>query len=123
MKRDMELVRDILIQIEGNPILDGLRWVHFDKAEEVCTTGNSYKEVAYHLTLLVEAGLVKGKSGIEEMPVVTKLTWQGHEFIDNIRDKDIWHRTKERIKGLPTVAMSVIVEVAKAEIKAKLGLP
>jgi len=119
----MELVRDILIQIEGNPILDGLRWVHFDKAEEVCTTGNSYKEVAYHLTLLVEAGLVKGKSGIEEMPVVTKLTWQGHEFIDNIRDKDIWHRTKERIKGLPTVAMSVIVEVAKAEIKAKLGLP
>lgn len=80
-------------------------------------------EVAYHLNLLIEAGLVRGHYGVEGMPSISKLSWQGHEFLDDIRDVGIWRKTKERLKDLPTVGIAVIGEIAKAEIKKKLGLP
>lgn len=56
------------------------------------------------------------------MPVVNKLTWQGHELLDDIRDPDIWNKTKERAKVLSGVGVAFVWEIAKAEIKKKLGL-
>ena len=67
--------------------------------------------------------MVKGNYGINGMPTISQLTWQGHEFLDNIRDPGIWGKTKERLKGLPNVAISVIGEIAMAEIKKHIGLP
>jgi len=43
--------------------------------------------------------------------------------LDDIRDPDIWQKTKERAKGLISVGLTLIWEIAKAEIKTKLGLP
>jgi hypothetical protein len=57
------------------------------------------------------------------MPEVSMLTWQGHEFLDDIKDHGIWAKTKERIHGLPGIALSIVGEIAKAEIRTKLGLP
>jgi hypothetical protein len=54
--------------------------------------------------------------------MVTKLTWEGHEFLDDIKDSSVWESTKARIAGLPGVALAVMAELAKAEIKKKLGL-
>jgi len=51
------------------------------------------------------------------------MTWNGHEFLDDIKDTGVWESTKARIAGLPGVAIAVIAEIAKAEIKKKLGLP
>jgi len=55
--------------------------------------------------------------------VLNKLTWEGHEFLDDIRDQGIWNKTKERLKDIPSASIPVIVEIAKAEIKKRLGLP
>lgn len=122
MKRDMELVRDLLLYIESDPRLDGTLWISPDNPEEMGITNHSIEEVAYHLTMLVEAGMIKGNTTME-VPVISKLTWEGHEFLDDIRDPDIWHKTKERVKGLSSVGIAFIWEIAKAEIKTKLGLP
>jgi hypothetical protein len=121
MKRDMDLVRELLIQIESNPVLDGSKWMTPSSPEEIGIQDRSIEEVAYHLDLLVEAHLVRGFPG-QRMATISKLTWQGHEFLDDIRDHDIWSKTKERIKGLPTIAIGIVAEIAKAEIKKKLGL-
>jgi len=122
MKRDMDLVRDLLLFIENDPRLDGTLWLSPQKPQDVGVTNHSIEEVAYHLTMLVEAGFVKGNTGME-MPAICKLTWNGHEFMDDIRDPDIWDKTKERTKGLTSVGLAFIWEIAKAEIKTKLGLP
>jgi hypothetical protein len=57
-------------------------------------------EISYHMSLLIEAGLVKGK--IVEMlnePIndfhAQRLTWDGHEFLDSIRSDTVWARTKK----------------------------
>ena len=123
MTRDMDLIRDLLLGIDAEPLLDGNHWVTPGQQHKLGVIGKySEDEVAYHLVLLIEAGLVVGNTTMD-MPIVSRLTWEGHELVNNIRDTGIWARTKHRVKDLPTVGIGVLVEVAKAEIKRHLGLP
>lgn len=125
MKRDMDLIRLLLIGIDADPILDGDHWLSPSVQNNLGVIGvsdYSEEQVAYHLTLMIEAGLVVGNTTME-MPIISRLTWQGHELLDNVRDSGIWRSTKERVKDLPGIGIGVIVEVAKAEIKRHLGLP
>jgi len=126
MKRDMDLVRDLLLGIERDPQFDGTRMLSPTKPEDFGITNHSMEEVSYHLALIVEAGFVSGKSaGLRigtNVPVISKLTWQGHEFVDDIKDSGVWESTKSRLAGLPGVAIAIVAEIAKAEIKKKLGL-
>jgi|SRR5438552_10707950 len=69
--------------------------------------------------LLFEAGLVDGEPR-SELPMISRLTWKGHEVVDSIRDAGIWANVKERIKGLPGVTIAVVTELALAELKKKL---
>lgn len=121
MQRDMDLIRDLLLFVEGNPVLDGNRWFKADSPEEMNVSNHSLAEINYHLAMLIENGFMKGKTG-SDYPMVSKLTWEGHEFLDDIKDSSVWESTKARIAGLPGVALAVIAELAKAEIKKKLGL-
>jgi hypothetical protein len=121
MVRDMDLVRNLLLQMESDPQLDGSHWVRF-KPEGACREYPP-KEINYHLTLLIDAGFVRGQYGVDDTPAVSRLTWSGHEFLADIHDPDIWDKTKARAKGLTSIGLAFIWEVAKAEIRQKLGLP
>jgi hypothetical protein len=126
MKRDMDLIRDLLLAVDDDPRFDGTMWITPDEQSDnlgvLGVSDHSYQEVAYHLTMLVEAGYLNGKTTME-MPIINKLTWEGHELLDDIRDPSIWKKTKERMKGVTTVGIGIIGEIAKAEIKKHLGLP
>lgn len=121
--RDMDLIRELLIKMDADKRLDGQQWVMYNTPEEMGISGHSVEEVGYHLGMLVEEGFVKGVAGPEAMPVLSKITWKGHELLSDIRDDTIWEKAKERTKGLPEVGLQLIWEIAKAEIRAKLGLP
>jgi hypothetical protein len=43
--------------------------------------------------------------------------------LNNVRDPDIWQMTKARVAPVTGVAFGVLVEIAKAEIRERLGLP
>jgi len=122
MKRDMELVRDLLLAIERDPKFDGTKWLSPTKPEDFGITNHSMQEVSYDLAMLIEEGFIKGKTGMDVV-VINKLTWKGHEFLDDTRDPDIWDKTKERARGLTSVGIAFMWELAKAEIKTKLHLP
>jgi hypothetical protein len=51
-----------------------------------------------------------------------RLTWKGPEFLDDIREPEIWISTKARSRGIASIGIGFVWEVAKAEVKAKLGL-
>ena len=86
MKRDMDLIRKILVGMEGleeSPTSTG----------EFQVEGFTDGQVNYHLRLLVEAGLiVAADAGDEWIPLY--LTWQGHEFIDASREDSRWEKAK-----------------------------
>lgn len=121
MKRDMDLIRSLLLHMETDPLFDGHSWTTPATPGDIGISDHSIEEIYYHLDLLIDEGYVKGKTGAME-PVICKLTWQGHEFLDNIRDQNIWAKTKHRLGGLPSVALSVVAQIAEAEIKKHLGL-
>lgn len=123
MKRDMDLIRELLVAIEDNPKLDGSNWILFYDPKELGIENHTAKEVAYHLNLLIEAGFVRGKVSADLMPELARLTWDGHEFLANIKDAGIWGKTKAKIKDLPSVALSVVAAIAQAEVKKYIGIP
>lgn len=116
MQRDMDLIRDLLLELESNPLCDGRRFINLDMP------GRSIEEIDYHLGLLLEAGYLKGTQTMSTISV-SSMTWEGHEFLDNIKDPGIWSKTKERAKVIPGVALKVLAEIAASEIRKHLNLP
>ncbi len=95
MKRNMTLIRKILLKVEQN--------ANPNKAIIVSIAGHSDVEVSYHLKLLDQAGLIRalvitGGEGFQQWSVF-HLTWQGHDFLDTIRNET----TSQRQRSLSPV--------------------
>lgn len=116
MQRDMDLIRQILLEVEKCPLCDGHHFVNID------IPGRSIEEVNYHIRLLEQAGYIIGSQTMLTYSV-SSLTWEGHEFLDNIKDPKIWDETKEKAKEIPGVGLKIVGEIATGIIKAHFGLP
>lgn len=106
MKRDMELIRKILLKMEEAP----------DPNEIPTLTLEGYSEgqIHFHLKLLSEAGLIhaidaSSKDGIQFMPL--SLTWEGYEFLEAVRDDGRWQKVKDTII---TKGGAMVFDVVKA---------
>jgi hypothetical protein len=105
MERDMDLIRDILLDLESNE--DAY-------LEEVMDKGYEREIVLRHMELLHEAGLVEAK--FSQAPEkgyfiadVARLTWEGYEFLDNARNERLWQKVTGFVaeKGV-TVSFTVL---------------
>lgn len=119
MKRDMDLVRAILLAVEEGhgdiDIQDGLPG-----------TEASAQELEYHLNLAQQAGLldVAGVT-LGGGYHIQGLTWEGHDFLDTIRDPEVWKRTKEGATKVGGWSFGLLKDLAtayiKSEAKGRLG--
>ena len=96
MKRNLDLIKAILEHFEAKE-----DWRH---ELDLKIEGYEPKLVSYHLILMYEAGLINGEAVTSNTGriydfVPFRLTWQGHEFLDNIRDKNRWNKIKEIVKS------------------------
>ncbi len=120
MKRDMELVRELLLKVEAAP--EKPSWKDLVAAADEAEA----QRILSHLKLIEEEGFVRSivvNAGTYRLPQDIELTWKGHEFLNDVRDPEIWRRTKERAKGVASIGVAYMWELAKAEVKARLGLP
>jgi hypothetical protein len=81
MKRNMNLIKEILLEVEATPC--GISWflVPFIEKREY-----PEDEVNFHFGLLFKANFIeKNRGGAEG---ISCLTWSGYELLDSIRDKD-----------------------------------
>lgn len=115
----MELIRTILLRINEDRSLDGQTYKRFAESD---FPPHGQEEIAYHVDLLLEAGLVEGLRTGSRIASIARLTWDGHEFLGSIEDPGIWSKVREKIKGVPDVAFSIVWELGKAELRKKLGL-
>ena len=89
MKRDMELIRRILVAIEDHPESMGRVPLAFD--------GYTHQVVSYQVKLLHDQGLIEAvdlSSRGDLSWCATRLTWDGHDFIEAIRDDERWSKVK-----------------------------
>jgi len=118
MTRDMELIRTLLLRIDTDPRLDGMSSLFVQNTEELGITGHSMPEVAYHIRLLIEADFIKGNPNVAGgMPAIVRLTWNGHEFLDDVRDPDVLVQNQRTGGNGGGVALAFVWEIAKAELK------
>lgn len=115
MKRDMDLCRKILLKIEEEFV---------DVSLDLAIEGYSAEEIAYHCRIMHEAGLLasfEAQYASDQLNdfAVGPLTWEGHEFLDRIRDDSIWGKTKDVIvkKGLPMI-VDVVKSISQTFISA-----
>jgi hypothetical protein len=117
MQRDMDLVRAILLAVEAHP--DGYA------PHPLAIDGFTPAQIGYHAVILKEAGLVEAidsTSGDDAGPmaIITRLTWQGHEFIAAARSPSIWSQAKALMfkagGGSFAVWQSVLTELIKRNV-------
>ncbi len=120
MKRDMDLIRKLVLAIES--CSDG--W----PKEDLKIDGYTADQIGYHAFLLVDAGLASGadvtssgSSGPEYL--LSHLTWAGHDFADACRDETIWRKAKATVRDkVGTVTFDVMKELLVSFLKSAVGL-
>jgi hypothetical protein len=122
MKRDMDLIRTLLLKLEVLPVPVGAIVHITPDIKEISVDSKTPDEIEFHLELLCDAGFIDQGGG--EGPMVgilfRKLTWAGDDFLDSVRDPVIWHETKEGAKKAGGFTVDLLVALAKGLIKKKL---
>ena len=118
MKRDMDLIRKMLLAIEEDP---------HGFAPKIEIQGYTREQIGYHAVLLGEAGLAKIiDMTLEESKtpeaIVERLTWAGHEFLDSARENRIWNQAKDKIAKIGGASIQIWLMILTEFIKKELGL-
>lgn len=115
MKLNNDCVRDLLLYIEENVgikddvVIPGLTLSSYTN-DELLYTALKLNEAGY-LNARV-SNYMDGSCEIE----INSLTWQGHKFLDNIRDDGVWATTKGIVSKFSSVSLSVIENIASQVI-------
>jgi Hypothetical protein (DUF2513) len=124
MKRNWETVRELLTKVEECSLpRDAVRLSAFPTERAA--------EISYHMELLLEARPVDGqmsraRGGGPYDFLASRLTWNGHEFLDSIRCETVWQKTKKvfAAKGIEMtidLVKSVATEAASTVLKEAIG--
>ncbi len=116
--RDMDLVRGILLQIEESnfPLRsDDIISLSDDKAAEK----------HYLLRKMKAAGIITSNSCTALNSGITRhkdieLTWEGHDFLDAVRDPVIWSKTKEGAAAAGAFSWDILKKLAKGYAKKQI---
>jgi hypothetical protein len=80
-------------RVNADPSLNGSRFEVFGTVD---FPGHTQDEIAYHVDLLFEAGFVKGLETLDApAPAISRLTWEGDEFLGSISDPSVWEKVKQ----------------------------
>lgn len=122
MKRDMDLIRDLMLRIENGD--DYIDTMSDSTATALGEEGNGLSEeesrkLEHHMWLLKTSGFVEfTEVGTGWIP--DNITWEGHDFLDSIRDPEIWRRTKEGAEAAGGFTVELLRDLAKGLIKTQI---
>ena len=96
MRLDFDLIRKILSALEETEVDDPNAYL--DSINKI--EGYSENQVIYHVRQLISGGYIDGEvidsigcqgSGL----FIRRLSWNGHQFVENSRNDTIWRKSKE----------------------------
>lgn len=123
MKRDLDLLRTVLLAMEADD---------FEPGATLALDGYTEDVVGYHVYLLADAGLLVGDSAGHmgtPMPfwMPRHLTFAGHDFLDAARNDEAWRKvTGAAGRTVGTMALDVVKStlgaLATDVLQRQLGL-
>jgi hypothetical protein len=121
MKRDMDLIRLLLLEIASNNDTYGI--------DSPVIDGYSEGQIAGHLKMLLDGGLIEVKNVAEEWQQEDlyggiNLTWDGQDFIDAAHPEPLWTKAKETLvtSGIGFTMQSLLVWLKAQAIQTAQSL-
>lgn len=119
MERNLNLIRELLLEIEKMPAGSGPIQFH-------SVDGNtSSEEITYHLSLLLDVGFIDAKKITTyegATYLVRRMTWNGHDYLDSVRSDAVWSGVQRKLSKIGgTAALATVkqlaIDVAKELLK------
>lgn len=107
MKRDMDLIRNILRFIDASEDDDEISGIEID--------GYSHQEIAWHVMLLKEAGIIRAKivcdadSAIPDEYGIYAITRDGYAFLDAFSNGARWKKAKEFVGDIGDAPIQLVI--------------
>ena len=120
MKRDMDLVRQIMLRIEALPPGQPMQFRMGEVEDPVLIA---------HLEMMIGAGLVNGKITQPHgtrgaVIIISDLTWAGHEWLETVRSDDVWRQTTATVQERGgALSFELAKAVATNILRIRMGLP
>ena len=126
MKRDLDLIRKIMLAVEENTT------GKIDIYQLADTLDTSPDYLFYQITLLKEADLVIAHGGVYALTPRTRkyetfciyrLTFKGHDYLESIRNEKVWFEIKNKlVLAGGTTTLDIVKELGISITKRLLGL-
>ena len=97
MKLDPDLIKKILTALEETETDDPRAYLaNINKIE-----GYHEESLIYHIRQLIDADFIDGRMidsiGGNTSVLISRLSWKGHEFVENSRSDTLWSKAKTTV--------------------------
>lgn len=136
MKLVPDAARDILLYLEQNLTIDIVEnktktnSISYLKLADELTPSQYYskEEIVYAIQQLSQHGMIKskistGQNGRWINCDIYDITWEGHEFLNNIRPQTVWEATKEKATKLGGMSVKALAFLSSTVIHAIASNP
>jgi hypothetical protein len=119
MKRDMDLIRTLMLTIEGIEHGEGIK----HPALKATVEDVDSLTLDGHLKLLRDAEFVYFGPTTAGLFYYLGITWDGHEFLDAARDQGVWQQAKDAMQSVGGQASTAIwIRVLGEIVLSNLGM-
>lgn len=118
MKLNYDCIRDVLLYLEENLELNNSIYLENIKldysSDDIYYSVQKLEEIGY-----INARIIKADGVAILDAIIFDITFYGHEFLNTIRPKTVWEKTKDISGKLGTKSISAITQIA-SQIAAQL---
>lgn len=124
MKLNHDCIRDLLLVVENYGTLDHIGHDQLMSYSEL----EVYDEdtIIYTALRLFDAGYLIGNNQFymddKIYLTISAISYNGHQFLDTIRDTNVWKHVKEKSSSLASVSIQLLGELGVAYSRKLLGL-
>ena len=123
MKRDLDLLRSILLKIES--LDSSCEIIRLQTFRELC---DDDVILSLHIQLLVDAGFIEASDPfyaddtVQDF-VINRITFAGYDYLDTVRDESVWNEIKQKLISIgKSASLDVVKALGTAIVKQHLGI-
>ena len=126
MKLNYDCVRSVLLTVEKSKTIDEELNINPLAVETIFEQLPKYEdnEILYTIEKLKEAGYINAAlhfaAGHFIDGAVSSITYSGHEYLDNIREPEVWRKVKTMLKNAGATTLPLISQAAQMLIGSQL---
>ena len=117
MKLNYDCVRELLLTLEENLVMDDSLSFPSLTLKQVCEKMPDFSraDIAYASTKLWEAEYIEANSIESDSKIIkivySSITYEGHQYLDSIRDSKLWSTVKKNAKALTFELVKKLAEI------------